>query len=99
MKIRIQSVNFKADQKLLDFIESRLNKLSRFYDRIIDIEVILRAEKPSIHENKRVEIKLGIPGEDIVIKKTSNTFEDAVNQVVPVAKTTLVKFKEKIRNQ
>jgi len=99
MNIRIQSVNFKADQKLLEFTENRLNKLSRFFDRIERIEVIMKADKPSIMDNKNVEVKIAVPGDDIVIKKKSNTFEDAVNQIIPVAKTTLVKHKEKLRNQ
>ncbi|MGB1308908.1 MAG: RNA polymerase subunit sigma-54, partial [Oceanihabitans sp.] len=32
MKVNTQSVNFNADQKLLDFIQKRMDKLEMFYD-------------------------------------------------------------------
>ena len=47
MKLRMQSVHFDADIKLLDFIQKKADKLDTFYDRIIDGEVILRLNKDS----------------------------------------------------
>ena len=32
MEIRVQSIKFNADQKLLDFVEKKLSKLPKFYD-------------------------------------------------------------------
>ena len=43
--VKIHSVHFDADKKLLNFIEERVNKLTKFYDHIIDAEVILKVEK------------------------------------------------------
>ena len=34
MEIRVQSIKFNADQKLLDFVEKKLSKLTKFYDEI-----------------------------------------------------------------
>ena len=33
MKIQIQSIHFDADQKLIDFIERKLEKLETFHDK------------------------------------------------------------------
>ena len=99
MKINIQSVNFKADQKLIDFAETKMNKLVRYYDRLLGVEITLKAEKPSIRDNKMVEVRLEVPGNDIVLKEYSNTFEDAINKLIPTAKTTLTKHKEKMRKK
>ena len=34
MKVNLQSVNFKADQKLLEFVQERMDKLDTYYDNI-----------------------------------------------------------------
>ena len=36
MEIRVQSIKFDADQKLLDFVEKKLARLEKFYDEIND---------------------------------------------------------------
>ena len=52
MKIRVQSVHFNADQKLLEFIQKKADKTDTFFDRIIDGEVILKLEKSTDERNK-----------------------------------------------
>ncbi len=39
MKVNTQAVNFNADLKLLNFIQSRLDKLELFYDKIVSSDV------------------------------------------------------------
>jgi len=69
MNIKIHSIHFDADQKLLDFIDSRLKKLLQFYDDIIMAEVFLRLENVGDKENKITEIRLEIPGNPVFAKK------------------------------
>ena len=44
MEVRIQSVRFNADEKLINYIESKIEKLKKFNDRIIETEVFLKLE-------------------------------------------------------
>ena len=44
MNVNTQSVNFTADQKLIDFIQRRMDKLDQFYDRVIKSDIILKVE-------------------------------------------------------
>ena len=37
MVIKTEAVQFKADQKLLDFIERKFSKLNVFFDKITDL--------------------------------------------------------------
>ena len=39
MDIKIHSVHFAADKKLIDFVEDKINKLQLFYDAIVSAEV------------------------------------------------------------
>ena len=49
MEIKVQSIHFDADQKLIDFVEEKLNKLTQYYDKIILGDVFLKLE-PSDRE-------------------------------------------------
>jgi putative sigma-54 modulation protein len=80
MKIKIQSVHFDADVKLLNFVENRMNKLEQFYDSIIGAEVILRIDNAENSENKVAEVKLLAPGVDLFSKRQAKSFEEAVDQ-------------------
>ena len=46
MKININSVHFKADQKLETFITEKVEKLNKLHDGILGAEVALKLEKP-----------------------------------------------------
>ena len=95
MKVKIQSVHFTADQKLLDFIDGKINKLATFNSMIIDCEVILRLDKSSSTDNKLVEIKLVVPGPDLFAKRQRKTFEEATDLAIEALRRQLKKLKEK----
>ena len=43
MQVKINSVQFRADKKLEDFIGDKLEKLTGFYDQILSSEVFLKS--------------------------------------------------------
>jgi len=98
MNIKIQSVRFDADKKLLAYIEQKVGKLSQYAGDIIDTEVILRLEKSEEKDNKVAEIKINIPrGNDIFARKQAKTFEESVDLATEALRRQLKKFKEKQR--
>ncbi len=97
MKIRVQSVHFDADVKLIQFIESKVSKLSQVSDRILNADIILKVEKSDDTQNKLVEVKLAIPGNDLFAKKHAKTFEEAIDLAVEALRIQLKKSIEKQR--
>lgn len=97
MKVNIQAVNFNVDRKLVDFINERLEKLHKYYDKIVGIDVSLHTENTSDKENKSVDILVKIPGDDLIVKKTAKTFEEAADLGADALERLLVKRKEKIK--
>ncbi len=95
MKVQIHSIRFDADVKLTDFIQKKLDKLETFFSRIIDAEVFLRLDADQANENKIVEIKLNIPGEQLFSKSKSSTFENAADDTVEALRRQLKKVKSK----
>ena len=98
MKVYTQSVNFNADSDLIKFVEKKLESLVKFHDKIIDAEVFLKVQKTSDKENKVTEIKMNIPGNELIIKKLTRTFEEGVSMAADSLKRQLKKSKEKHRN-
>ena len=97
MTVKIQSVHFDADKKLVEFIQERIDKLTHFYDGIITSDVILRVDKSSEAENKVAEIKVHIAGNDLFVKKQCKSFEEAVDTSIEALKIQVKKHKEKIK--
>ena len=44
MNIKIHSIKFDADQKLIDFIEAKLSKLSQIFDNIVGFSFTIRKQ-------------------------------------------------------
>ena len=98
MNIKIHSVRFDADKRLLEFIEEKTTKLEVFYDDIIGVEIFLRLDKDTTdRENKLVEIKLDIAGNILFSKKQCKTFEEATDLSIEAIKKQLLKYKDKVR--
>ena len=97
MDIRITSVKFDADKKLIDFINNKVTKLGKFFDAIIAVDVTLSLLPD--HHNKKASMRAEIPGNDIVVERNCETFEESVSLCVDVLKEQLVKTKEKMRKK
>jgi putative sigma-54 modulation protein len=97
MTVKIQSVHFDADKKLLGFIQDRIDKLTHYYDGIITSDVTLRLDTTHGPDNKIAEIKVHVAGNDLFVKKQCKSFEEAVDTGLDALKIQVKKYKEKIK--
>ena len=97
MNVNVHAVNFTVDGKLLDFVQERMDKLEKYYDKVVSSDVFLKVENTSDKDNKIVEIKISVPGDDFMVKKQCKTFEEAVEQSAESLERLLQKRKEKTR--
>ena len=98
MNIRMESVHFTADQKLLEYIDKKVNKLDSFYNRILDVHVIMRLENAGQVRDKIVEVKVKIPKDLLVVKTSKKTFEAATDECVKLLRRQLIRHKERQRS-
>ena len=95
----MHSIHFDADVKLVDFIKEKIAKLTQFHDGILSGEVFLRLEHDGENrENKVVEIKLAIPGNDLFAKRQGKTFEEATVSTVEALRNQVERTKERVRS-
>ena len=95
MKLRIQSINFDVAAQLESFIEKKVAKLEKTFEKIESIDVYLKVVKPETAENKTAEIKVAAPGVDFFASKTCDTFEEAVVLAVEALDKQIQKHKDK----
>ena len=98
MKVNIEATNFNVDNKLISFINEKLKKLDLFYYKIVFIDVFLKVQKTSEKENKVIEVRLSLPGEKIMLKKESKTFEEGISESVKALIRKVKQRKEKQRS-
>jgi putative sigma-54 modulation protein len=99
MRVNTESVHFSADEKLLMYIQQKIEKLSNFFDKIIDARVTLKLENSGQVKEKVVEVKINVPGDVLFIKETNKSFEYAIDRAVESLKRQLIKYKERLRNR
>jgi len=95
MKVMINSVHFKADKKLEDFITQKIEKLCSKNADVINAEVALKLDNTDAPENKIADIRLVLRGEDLYASKQSKTFEESVDTCLDALKKQLEKYKGK----
>lgn len=97
MKIRVQSIHFDADKKLLEFIQKKTTKLGSLSERIIRGEVYLRLQKTEDEANKIAEIRLTVPGGLLFVKEQCRTFEEATDLAIEALRRQVNKHKSKLQ--
>ena len=93
MEIKIKSLKFDDDAKLIAYVEKKVSKLEKFFDGIetADVTLSLLSEP----DNKNVKIQAHIPGDDLVIERSAKTFEESVTDAADLMKEKIVREKKK----
>lgn len=97
MEIKIKSLKFDADQKLVAYVEKKVSKLERFHDGANEVDVVLSLlQEP---DNKSCKLQIHVPGDEFIIDRHARTFEEAVTDAVDAMKEKLTRAKEKRNEQ
>lgn len=79
MQITIHSIHFDADQKLLNFINKKVSKLTQYDEELIFAEVFLKLENSDDRTNKIAEIKVKTAHGELFASKQCESFEEAID--------------------
>jgi len=97
MNVQIQTVHFDADSRLIDHVNSKIEKLKTFHDKIISAEVYLKLDNKSQPiRDKIAEIKVLVPKHSYFVKHQSKTFEESFDSAFNSLVTQVKRSKEKL---
>jgi len=97
MNVNIQTVHFDADQKLVQYVNQKLEKLTQFHDRIINVDVFLKLDNV-VHniKDKIVEIRVRVPRSEFFVKSSSKSFEASFDEALESMVNQIKRKKEKL---
>lgn len=99
MEIRINAVRFTADEKLINHIEAKLEKLTKYNNRISEVEVFLKLENSGQVRDKISEIKAYIPGSPVTyVEDVDKTFEASFDKALLSLRRVVKKQKDLLKN-
>ncbi|MBI1779830.1 MAG: ribosome-associated translation inhibitor RaiA [Sphingobacteriales bacterium] len=96
MNVNIQTVHFDADTKLIDHVNTKIQKLKSFNDRIHQVDVFLKLDNV-VHQikDKIAEIKVAVPRRQFFVKQTSKSFEESFDTALDSIINQIKRQKEK----
>lgn len=94
MNIVITSRKFKARESLKDFVKQEVGSLEKFYDEIMDVEVVLSYRKPD-QDEKIAELIVNVPKSTLKASETTKEFEQSVRAATEKIVRQLKKLKTK----
>jgi putative sigma-54 modulation protein len=97
MQSQITARNIDLYPDLRDHVDSRLAKLERYYDGIINAHVIL-GESNAPSGDKTAEINIDVYQKRLSAEDSAPTHEQAINQCVDHLRRQLKKYKAKLRS-
>ncbi len=96
MTVKIQTVRFDADAKLLEYVKQRVQKLYSFHDRIMKVDVFLKLDNVMHNiKDKVAEIKVHVPRQHLFVKHSSKSFEESFDEAMDSLIIQLKRKKEK----
>lgn len=92
MEIKIKALKLDVSEKLAAFVEKKVIRLEKFFggaDQVAEVSL------EEIKEGKKAKIQIHVPGEELIIERVADTFENAITEATDAMKEKLTRTKEK----
>jgi len=99
MNITLEPVDFNISQDLNEHVRDMFDKLSKFNDQIVGIDLYLKSNANDEDRVKTVDAKVFLPGNDIFVSGEGDSFVSAAQDCYEVAKRQVRKAKEKVKDR
>jgi len=94
MQINITGQHLKVTESLKEYVEKKFEKLTRHFDHVINIHVVLSVEKHEHH----AEASLQVSGNKIFATAANEGMYAAIDNLVDKLDRQIVKHKEKLKD-
>jgi len=94
MEIKLKTLKFDASEELTAFVEKKVSRLEKFF--LPGVEPETEATLEEVKEGKKAKLHIHLPGDDLIIEKIADTFENAITGAVDAMKEKLTRVKEKV---
>lgn len=95
----IKATHLELTDEIREYVEKKFEKLSRFYDNILEVRVEMERMFPN-HHNKgkiyRVEANVNVPNKTLRVEKSTDDLIKSIDKVKDHLDEVINKYKEKL---
>ena len=99
MNLTISGHHLELTPAIRDYVQSKLEKIKRHFDHVIDVAVILGVEKPSNKERRqRAEVNVRLRGIVIHVESFAEDLYAAIDSLIDKLDRQVLKYKTKVQD-
>lgn len=99
MNLTISGHHLDVSPALREYVQTKLERITRHFDQVVDITVLLTVEKLKEKERRqRAEVTVHVKGKDIFVETSHEDLYAAIDQLVDKLDRQVVKYKDKVQD-
>lgn len=99
MNLTISGHHLELTPAIRQYVETKLERIKRHFDHVIDIAVILGVEKPSEKEKRqKAEVNMRLRGNLIHVESFAEDLYAAIDMLIDKLDRQVLKYKAKIQD-
>jgi putative sigma-54 modulation protein len=99
MNLMISGQHLELTPAIREYVETKLERIKRHFDDVIDIAVILGVEKPSEKDKRqRAEVNLRLKGNVIHVESFAEDVYAAIDTMIDKLDRQVLKYKGKVQD-
>jgi putative sigma-54 modulation protein len=99
MNLTISGHHLELTPAIREYVQSKLDRIQRHFDHVIDITVILAVDKFSEKEKRqKAEINLHVRGKDLHVESIAHDLYAAIDTLVDKLDRQVIKYKTKLKD-
>jgi putative sigma-54 modulation protein len=91
MNVQVSGHHVEVTQAIREYVMSKLERIQRHFDQVIDINVILSVQKL----RQKAEISVHMPGKDIHVESDDEDLYAAIDLMMDKLDRQIIKHKQK----
>jgi putative sigma-54 modulation protein len=99
MNLKISGHHLEVTPALRDYVRSKLDRVTRHFDQVVDVNVLLTVENQKEKERRqKAEVSLHVKGRDIFVEQSHEDLYAAVDQLMDKLDRQVCKHKDRIHD-
>lgn len=99
MNLTISGHHLDLTPAIREYVQTKLERIKRHFDHVIDIAVILTVDKlPEKEKRQKAEINLHLRGKDLHAESIAHDLYAAIDALIDKLDRQVIKYKSKIQN-
>jgi putative sigma-54 modulation protein len=99
MNLTISGHHLDVTPALREYVLNKLDRVTRHFDQVVDVNVILSVEKKKEKEQRqKAEVTLHVKGRDIFVEQSHEDLYAAIDQLMDKLDRQVVRHKDRVQD-